>query len=58
MEKDMRPEKFDLIDTKAMKQAALIDVELFDVSFPGNQGEAYLRFIEGFNSSPVKDSYR
>ncbi|HAV44360.1 MAG TPA: hypothetical protein DCX44_03515 [Halomonas sp.] len=44
---DMRPEKFDLIDTKAMKQAALIDVELFDVSFPGNQGEAYLRFIEG-----------
>lgn len=44
---DMRPEKLEPIDTKAIKQAALIDVELFDVSFPSNQGEAYLRFIEG-----------
>lgn len=44
---DMRPERLEPIDTKAIKQAALIDVELFDVSFPSNDGEAYLRFIEG-----------
>lgn len=44
---DMRPERLEPIDTKAIKQAALIDVELFDVSFPDNSGEAYLRFIEG-----------
>ncbi|MDI5921167.1 nucleoid-associated protein [Halomonas sp. LR5S13] len=44
---DLRPERLEPIDTKAIKQAALIDINLFSVCYPSHDGEAYLRFIEG-----------
>lgn len=48
---DLRPEKLEPIDTTAIKQAALVDLNLMSVCFPKNDGEAYLRFIEGSSKS-------
>lgn len=48
---DLRPEKLEPIDTTAIKQAALVDLNLMSVCFPKNDGEAYLRFIEGNSKS-------
>lgn len=46
-DQNLRPEKLEPIDTTAIKQAALIDLNLMSVCYPRNDGEAYLRFIEG-----------
>lgn len=48
---DLRPEKLEPIDTTAIKQAASVDLNLMSVCFPKNDGEAYLRFIEGNSKS-------
>lgn len=48
---DLRPEKLEPIDTTAIKQAASVDLNLMSVCFPKNDGEAYLRFIEGSSKS-------
>lgn len=44
---DLRPERMEPIDTSAIKQSALIDVNLFHASYPENDGDPYLKFIEG-----------
>lgn len=46
-DQNLRPEKLEPIDTTAIKQAALIDLNLMSVCYPKNDGEAYLKFIEG-----------
>lgn len=48
---ELRPKKLESIDTDALRQAAMFDLTLFDVSYPENNGEAYLRFIEGKSTS-------
>ncbi|MDF3920619.1 nucleoid-associated protein [Salinicola salarius] len=46
-DENLQPEKLEPINTKAIKQAAMVDLELFTASYPDNDGEAYLTFIEG-----------
>jgi nucleoid-associated protein len=50
-DENLQPKSLSSIDTNALRQAALIDLNLFDVSFPGNAGDAYLRFIQGHSKS-------
>lgn len=44
---DLRPERLEPIDTSAIKQAALIDLNRLKDSYPSTEGEPYLTFIEG-----------
>lgn len=39
------------IDIDALKQAAMVDVTLFKALYPGRDGDAYLQFIKGNQSS-------
>jgi len=49
--KGLVPTKFPSIDTDALRQAALIDLTLFDESYPSTDGEPYVQFINGKSSS-------
>lgn len=49
--KNLQPKSLTSIDINALRQAALIDMNLFDVSYPENSGDAYLRFIQGQSRS-------
>lgn len=44
---DLRPERLEPIDTRALKQAALFDINLFSVSTAARDTDPYLKFIEG-----------
>ncbi|HCL3220631.1 nucleoid-associated protein [Pseudomonas aeruginosa] len=46
-EKTLEPKKLQPIDTDALRQAALFDLTLFSVTYPKQEGAAYLHFIEG-----------
>lgn len=48
---DLQPKKLNPIDTDALRQAALFDLNLFSVSYPENDGEPYLHFIAGKSKS-------
>ncbi|WP_262019985.1 nucleoid-associated protein [Pseudomonas sp. Pse35] len=48
---DLQPKKLSPIDTDALRQAALFDLNLFSVSYPKNDGDTYLHFIEGKSKS-------
>lgn len=45
------PRKLPSIDIDALRQAALIDLTLFDASYPEVNGEPYVQFITGKSSS-------
>lgn len=45
------PTKFPSIDMDALRQAALIDLTLFDEIYPSKDGEPYVQFITGKSSS-------
>ena len=47
----LTPKKLSPIDTEALRQAALFDLTLFDASYPENNGESYVRFIQGKSKS-------
>ncbi|SDQ87385.1 nucleoid-associated protein [Pseudomonas moorei] len=47
----LQPKSLTSIDINALRQAAWIDLNLFDVSYPENSGDAYLRFIQGQSRS-------
>lgn len=47
----LQPKSLTSIDINALRQAALIDLNLFDVSYPANSGDAYLRFVQGQSRS-------
>lgn len=49
--KGLVPTKFPTIDTDALRQAALIDLTLFDELYPSTDGEPYVQFINGKSSS-------
>lgn len=46
-----KPVNRDSIDIDALKQAAMVDVTLFKALYPSREGEAYLQFIKGNQSS-------
>lgn len=48
---DLQPKKLNPIDTDALRQAALFDLNLFSVSYPKNDGDSYLHFIDGKSKS-------
>lgn len=48
---ELVPKKFESIDMDALRQAAMVDLTLFSQTYPANDGEPYLRFIEGKSSS-------
>jgi nucleoid-associated protein len=48
---DLQPKKLNPIDTDALRQAALFDLNLFAVSYPKNDGDSYLHFIDGKSKS-------
>lgn len=45
------PRKLPSIDIDALRQAALVDLTLFDASYPDKNGEPYVQFISGKSSS-------
>ncbi|EJQ9332481.1 nucleoid-associated protein [Salmonella enterica] len=45
------PRKLPSIDIDALRQAALIDLTLFEASYPETDGEPYVQFITGKSSS-------
>lgn len=45
------PKNRDSIDLDALKQAAMVDLTLFKEIYPGRNGEAYLQFVKGNQSS-------
>ncbi|EOC0404723.1 nucleoid-associated protein [Cronobacter sakazakii] len=45
------PRKLPSIDIDAIRQAALVDMTLFDASYPHKDGEPYVQFITGKSSS-------
>jgi len=47
----LTPKKLSPIDTDALSQAALFDLTLFEATYPDNNGEPYVRFIEGKSRS-------
>ncbi|WP_156293345.1 nucleoid-associated protein [Serratia oryzae] len=47
----LTPKKLSPIDTDALRQAALFDLTLFNVSYPNNDSESYVRFIQGKSKS-------
>lgn len=48
---NMQPKKLSPIDTDALLQAASFDLNLFTSTYPLNDGETYLHFIEGNSKS-------
>ncbi|WP_430681966.1 nucleoid-associated protein [Klebsiella quasipneumoniae] len=48
---DLVPRKLPSIDIDALRQAALIDLTLFDTLYPETNGEPYVQFITGKSSS-------
>lgn len=50
-DEDLVPAKFPSIDMDALRQAALIDLTLFDEVYPSSEGEPYVQFINGKSSS-------
>lgn len=48
---DLQPKKLSPIDTDALQQAASFDLNLFATTYPQNDGETYLHFIEGKSKS-------
>ncbi|ELY4778177.1 nucleoid-associated protein, partial [Cronobacter turicensis] len=47
----LTPKELSPIDTDALRQAALFDLTLFEVSYPANDSESYVRFIQGKSKS-------
>ncbi|WP_342230235.1 nucleoid-associated protein, partial [Yersinia enterocolitica] len=47
----LTPKKLSPIDTDALRQAALFDLTLFDITYPDNNGESYVKFIQGKSKS-------
>lgn len=45
------PEKLPSIDMDALRQAVLVDLTLFDASYPTNEVDPYLQFITGKSNS-------
>lgn len=45
------PKNRDSIDIDALKQAAMVDITLFKQLYPSRDGDAYLQFIKGSQSS-------
>ncbi len=43
----LTPKKLSPIDTDALRQAALFDLTLFQSSYPKNNSDAYVKFIQG-----------
>lgn len=50
-DKDLVPQKLPSIDIDTLRQAALIDLTLFDTLYPERNGEPYVQFITGKSSS-------
>ncbi|WP_271408805.1 nucleoid-associated protein [Pseudomonas sp. Q1-7] len=46
-EKTLEPKRLQPIDIDALRQAAMFDLTLFEVTYPRKEGDAYLHFIEG-----------
>ncbi len=49
--KDLQPKRLKRIDIDALLQAASVDLNLFDAVYPGQNGSAYLHFIQGRQNS-------
>lgn len=47
----LTPKQLYPIDTEALRQAALFDLTLFESSYPDNNTESYVRFIQGKSKS-------
>ncbi|MEQ4451653.1 nucleoid-associated protein [Kosakonia sp. YIM B13605] len=47
----LTPKQLSPIDTDALRQAALFDLTLFELSYPKNDSESYVRFIQGKSKS-------
>lgn len=47
----LEPKPQQLIDTDALRQAALYNLTVFNSDYPNNEGSAYLHFIEGKSKS-------
>ncbi|MBB6116100.1 nucleoid-associated protein [Rahnella inusitata] len=50
-DENLVPKKLPSIDMDALRQAVLVDLTLFDVSYPNNMNETYLQFISGKSNS-------
>ncbi|MGP2865424.1 nucleoid-associated protein [Serratia nevei] len=50
-DENLVPKKLPSIDMDALRQAVLVDLTLFDVSYPSNDSEPYLQFITGKSNS-------
>ena len=48
---DLEPVNLTSINTNELRHAALFDLTLFDLIYPGNDGEAYVKFIAGKSKS-------
>ena len=48
---DLIPRMFPAINMDSLRQAAMIDLTLFDATYPENKGEPYLQFITGKSTS-------
>lgn len=48
---DLIPEKLPSIDIDSLRQAVLVDLTLFRASYPDNNGDPYLHFINGKSRS-------
>lgn len=48
---DLIPKMFSTINLDSLRQAAMIDLTLFDATYPDNKGEPYLQFITGKSTS-------
>lgn len=49
--KSLQPKKLKRLDIESLLQAVSVDLNLFDIVYPKEEGEAYLNFIKGSQTS-------